>query len=171
MNEYHLDGIHCASVECCEVGCRVSSLSHTESHSQLPLTLMQCSVLYHNLTINNFHSIMMMAQSESTYLGHCSNPLVVQNINKLITIVITSRQTIARVMNDSPEPETRMITVISDVGAGVRETERPEPEHGSGKSDGLSLSLSLFSASRLSRRNRSLGRETPEQMHGGGARP
>ena len=67
-----------------------------------------------------------------------------QNINKLITIVITSRQTIARVMNDSPEPETRMITVISDVGAGVRETERPEPEHGSGKSDGLSLSLSLL---------------------------
>lgn len=69
-SEFHLDGIHCASVESCEVGSRVTSLSHTESHSQLPLlTLMQCSVLYHNLTINNSHStaIMMMAQSESVY--------------------------------------------------------------------------------------------------------
>ena len=91
-----------------------------------------------------------------------------QNINKLITMVITSRQTIARVMNDSPEPETRMITVISDVGAGVRETERPEPEHGSGKSDGLSLSLSSPHLASLA------GTEAwgeIHQMHGGGARP
>ena len=39
---------------------------------------MQCSVLYHNLTINDFHSIMMMAQSESTlYLGYYYASLVV----------------------------------------------------------------------------------------------
>ena len=95
-----------------------------------------------------------------------------QNINKLITIVITSRQTIARVMNDSPEPETRMITVISDVGAGVRETERPEPEHGSGKSDGLSLSLSLsLSSPHLASLAGTEAWGEIHQMHGGGARP
>ena len=100
-SEFHLDGIHCVSVERCEVGCRVSSLSHTESHSQLPLTLMQCSVLFHNLTINNSHStaIMVMTRSESIYSVSVSRSLFrftcCENINKIFTLVITSGQTIS----------------------------------------------------------------------------
>ena len=98
-SEFHLDGIHCASVERCEVGCRVLSLSHTESHSQLPLTLMQCSVLYHNLTINNSQStaIMMMAKSESMYSVSRSlfRFTCCENINKIFTLVTTSGQTIS----------------------------------------------------------------------------
>ena len=60
--------------------------------------------------------------------------------------------------------------VISDVGAGVRETERLASEHGSGKSDGLSLSLSLSSPHLASLAGTEAWGEI-HQMHGGGARP